>query len=136
VLPFHRLPLPSPLGIVASIRTVNMPAIAGPTQKEEAPTPVTDALNLPEIVQLVSATAGNSATTGDSCDNALVERVQLRGDPGLGGDDSGPYSLVRSRGSSNAIPGGANYAARASCSDFRDLRCPSTTGAKAAPSSC
>lgn len=76
MLPLRRLPLTSPLGIVASIRTVNMPAIAGPTQKEEAPTPVTDALNLPEIVQPVSTTAGNSATTWDSCDNAVVERVQ------------------------------------------------------------
>ena len=53
-----------------------MPAIAGSTQKEKSPTPVTDALNLPEIVQPVSTTAGNSATTGDSCDNAVVERVQ------------------------------------------------------------
>ena len=76
MLPFRCLPLPSPLGIVAPIRTVNMPAIAGSTQKEKSPTPVTDALNLPEIVQPVSTTAGNSATTGDSCDNAVVERVQ------------------------------------------------------------
>lgn len=76
MLPFRCLPLPSPLGIVAAIRAVNVPAIAGSTQKEKSPTPVTDALNLPEIVQPVSTTAGNSATTGDSCDNAVVERVQ------------------------------------------------------------
>ena len=45
-------------------------------KEEESPASVTDALNLPAIVQPVSTTAGNSATTGDSCDNAVVERVQ------------------------------------------------------------
>lgn len=76
MLPFRGLPLPSSLGIVAPIGTVNMPSITASTQEEEPPTPVTDALNLPEIVQPVSTTAGNSATTGNSCDNSVVERVQ------------------------------------------------------------
>ena len=39
----------------------------------------------------------NSATAGDSCDNASVERL-TRGDPGLGADDSGPYSLGAATG--------------------------------------
>jgi len=127
VLPFRCLPLPSPLGIVAPIRTVNMPAIAGSTQKEKSPTPVTDALNLPEIVQPVSTTAGNSATTGDSCDNAVVERVQPAATRGSEVVTPGPLFLVRSGGSSNVTLNGANYTDRASCPDFRAFRCPSTS---------
>ena len=126
MLPFRCLPLPSPLGIVAPIRTVNMPAIAGSTQKEKSPTPVTDALNLPEIVQPVSTTAGNSATTGDSCDNAVVERVQPAATRGSEVVTPGPLFLVRSGGSSNVTLNGANYTDRASCPDFRAFRCPST----------
>ena len=42
---------------------------------------------------LASATAGNSATAGDSCDNLLVERVHSRR-PGARSCDSGPFSLV------------------------------------------
>lgn len=58
---------------------------------------------------------------GELVRNHHVERV-TRGDPGLGGSDSGPYFLVRSRRSSDAANALANYPVSSGCSDFRASR--------------
>ncbi len=112
-------------GVVAPVRTVDVAAIAAAAKVKETPAPVEGAENLSEIVHSRERPQGTRppqrtrATTPSS-------NASTRGDPGLGGEDSGPYSLVRSRRSCDVLSGGANYTNRAGCSDFRAFRCPST----------
>lgn len=71
-------PVCSTLSIVASVHAVDVPPIAAPAQVEHLAAIIHNALNLPQIVHSRGPTAGNSATSMDSCDNADVERVHSR----------------------------------------------------------
>lgn len=71
-------PTLSSLHIVATPRTVHLPPIAVPAEKEHPPAVIQTTLNLPQIVHSRGSTARNSTTAVDSCDNPVVERVHSR----------------------------------------------------------
>lgn len=112
-------------GVMTPVGAVDVPTVAAAAEVEQPPAVVESAENLPEIVHSPSTTAGNSATARDSCDNALVERVHSRR-PRARRWCSGPYSLVRSRGSCGDTDEGANYDAGAGRLDFCGFTRPST----------
>ena len=93
MLPLGLVPVSSTLGVVAPVDAVAVPAVALAAQMEGLAATIDNALDLPEIVHSrvrppgIRPPRGTRATT-------LSSNASTRGDPGLGADDSGPYSLV------------------------------------------
>lgn len=116
-----RMAVGGALGIMVSVGAVDVAAVALPAEMKQPPAIVESAENLPEIVHSRERPPGTRPPRGTRA-TTLSSNASTRGDSGLGGDDSGPYSLVRSRGSSGAIAEGANYVVAAGRSDFRGFR--------------
>lgn len=108
-------------GLMASVGAVDMPAVARAAEMKQPPAVIESAENLPEIVHSRARPPGTRPLRRTRA-TTLSSNASTRGDPGLGGASSGPYSLVRSPGSSGVTADGANYVAAAARSDFRGFR--------------
>lgn len=82
-----------PLGIVASIRTVDVATVTPAAQGEQPPAVVVDTLDLSEIVHSRARPPGTRPHRGTRA-ITVMSNASTRGDPGLGVGDSGPFSLV------------------------------------------
>jgi hypothetical protein len=96
-------------------------AVASSAEKKRPSALVFDTLHLPEIVHSRERPQGTRPQRRTRA-TTLTSNASTRGDPGLGGSDSGPYLLMRSRRSSDAANPRANYPVSPACSDFRGFR--------------
>jgi hypothetical protein len=78
---------------VTPIGAVLVATVALPAQEEEPPAAVIDTLNLPQIVHSRRRPPGTRPPLG-TCATTLASNASTRGDPGVGGCDSGPFFLM------------------------------------------